>query len=1033
MDKKRQMKNRQSRSSRLSLGSVSVVKSSSTGSTYLKPLRKVRSLHQIAEFKKDFALDDHMITLEDFVNRYSTDIDYGLFDDQADRLLQSCGPNCLAETATKPKWIILVEFLFGGFNMLLWIGAILTFVDFGLSYTYYNEISMEALATGIFLTTVNLFTGFFGYYQETTSSSIMESFRNMVPKYATVIRNGEKRIMPSEEVVLGDLVEVNAGDVVPADIRIITSNDLKVDNSCITGESSAVSRGPDCTDTNPLESMNLAFYSTSVVQGSGTGIVIRCGENTVIGRIAGLTSSIQKDETLIRKELKYFVRVISVMAIIIGLTFFTVSMISGYSFFRSLSYFISISVANVPEGLPICLTASLSLTAKRMAKNNCMVKKLQAIETLGSCTVICSDKTGTLTQNKMIASHLYYNASERDVLTNFDSIDKENESYAALCKIATLCSRASFIDSEEVPIDQRKTTGDASESAILKIMEKLEGNVEMRRKEYPKVCEIPFNSVNKYQVSIHRLLEEKQFLLVMKGAPEKVLDLCKTILRDDEVLEINAHILKSIKKSIQNLGTKGERVLAFADLLLPPEYKSGYTFNSDKPNFPLKDLRFIGMISMIDPPRPSVPEAVSKCRSAGIRVIMVTGDHPVTAAAIARKVGIISPNALSVYDIAARNDVSLTKITENERTQCTAAVVTGADLRQLTETELKKILTTYKEIIFARTSPQQKLKIVEALQRMDMIVAVTGDGVNDSPALKKADIGIAMGITGTDVSKEAADMILLDDNFSSIVTGIEEGRLIFDNLKKSVAYALTSNVPEIAPFILMMALGIPDALSIMTILVIDVGTDLWPCISLAYEKPEADIMRKSPRNPKKDKLINCKLISLTFAQIGVTQAVASYAVYFTIMAGHGFFWGQLKGIRKQWEDPDVTDLTDCYGQEWTFQQRQLLTRKCIAGYFLALNVTQIADLLVCKTRRLSLFQQGMTNHVMNAGLMFQIFLALIMVYCPVLNTTLQFAPIEFVALLPTVPFAVFLLVYDELRKLLIRKYPDGFMKRETYY
>ncbi|KAJ8957347.1 hypothetical protein NQ318_004826 [Aromia moschata] len=1012
---------------------------------------------------------------------YSTDIDYGLFEDQADKLLQTNGPNCLVETATKSKWIVLLEFLFGGFNMLLWAGVILTFIGYGLTYNQEDkENSRDSLVSGIFLMGVNIFTGLFGFYQEYTSSAIMESFRKMVPKFATVVRNGEKSVIPSEELVLGDLVEVTAGDIVPADIRIMSARDLKVDNSSITGESFAVSRNPECTDTNPLETMNLAFYSTSVVQGSGTGIVIRCGDNTVVGRIAGLTSSIQKDDTLIRKELKYFIKIISIIAVCIGSIFFTISMAVGYGFFRSLSYFISISIANVPEGLPICLTACLSLTAKRMAKNNCLVKKLQCIETLGACNVICSDKTGTvqllfitlalpnystqgtLTQNVMTASHMFYDSTEHEVLTNLDSVDKENEAYAALCKAATLCSRASFVDEEEMSIDQRKTTGDASESAILKFMEKMEGNVEERRREYPKVCEIPFNSVNKYQVSIHHLKQENRFLLVMKGAPERVLDLCSTILRDGEDVELNAHISKSVKKSICNLGHKGERVLAFADFLLPTEYKAGYAFNPDKPNFPLKvlkpgryslklyssGLRFVGMISLIDPPRPSVPEAVSKCRSAGIQVIMVTGDHPVTAAAVARKVGIISPNALTVYDVAVRNDISLSKITENERMLCTAAVVTGADLREMSEIELERILIHYNEIVFARTSPQQKLKIVEALQRLNLVVAVTGDGVNDSPALKKADIGIAMGITGTDVSKEAADMILLDDNFASIVTGIEEGRLIFDNLKKSVAYALTSNIPEIVPFIMMMIIDVPEALTIMSILVIDVGTDLWPAISLAYEKPESDIMHRKPRDPQKDRLINHRLIFLTFGQIGVIQALSSYLTYFSVMGGHGFFWDRLiayylvlppnsqpisLGIRQQWENPKINDLTDSLGQDWTYQQRQSLTRKCITGYFLALNLTQITDLLVCKTRRLSFFQQGMTNHVLNAGLMFQIFLACVMVYCPGLNTILQFEPIELVVLLPTIPFALFIFIYDELRKLFIRKYPQGFIDKETYY
>ncbi|KAJ8923103.1 hypothetical protein NQ315_001656 [Exocentrus adspersus] len=473
--------------------------------------------------------------------------------------------------------------------------------------------------------------------------------------------------------------------------------------------------------------------------------------------------------------------------------------------------------------------------------------------------------------------------------------------------------------------------------------------------------------------------------------------------------------------------------MAFADMVLPSNYGPNFKFNPDKPNFPVKGLRFVGMISMIDPPRASVPDAVSKCRSAGIRVIMVTGDHPVTALAIARKVGIISRNALCTYDFAFRDDISLSKVSEKDKSECTAAVVTGSDLRELSDIELEKILTTYPEIVFARTSPQQKLKIVEALQRLEKVVAVTGDGVNDSPALKKADIGIAMGITGTDVSKEAADMILLDDNFASIVTGIEEGRLIFDNLKKSIAYELTSNVPEIAPFLMLLMLNIPESLTVMAIIVIDVGTDLWPAISLAYEKPETDIMTRNPRNPKKDKLINRRLILVTYCQIGVIQAISSYVCFFLSMHIHGFKFSTLTGIRSDWENYNVNDLKDSYGQEWTFESREKLLRKGIASYFLSIVITQIADLLICKTRKLSLLEQGMSNHVLNAGLLFEIVLAVIVVYCPYINSVFQMEPVEAYVLVPALPFAFGIILYDECRKYLIRKYPGGFVYRHTYY
>merc|ERR1712212_111999 len=412
----------------------------------------------------------------------------------------------------------------------------------------------------------------------------------------------------------------------------------------------------------------------------------------------------------------------------------------------------------------------------------------------------------------------------------------------------------------------------------------------------------------------------------------------------------------AFETAYMELGGLGERVLGFCDFILPKDkYPTGYPFDPDEENFPLEGLRFVGLMSMIDPPRAAIPDAVVKCRSAGIKVIMVTGDHPITAKAIARSVGIISEGQETVEDIAARLNVDVKDVNPRDARAC---VVHGGELKDLSEKALDEVLMYHSEIVFARTSPQQKLIIVEGCQRMGAIVAVTGDGVNDSPALKKADIGVAMGIAGSDVSKQAADMILLDDNFASIVTGIEEGRLIFDNLKKSIAYTLTSNIPEITPFIFMLLLDIPLPLGTVTILAIDVGTDLVPAISLAYEKPEADIMKLKPR-PITERLVNMKLISLTYGQIGMIQAAAGFFAYVVIMAQNGFLPQDLLNKKESWDNRLIDDLEDSYGQEWTFVARQELLRTCQTAFFVSIVVVQWADLIICKTRRLSLFQHGM--------------------------------------------------------------------------
>uniref|UniRef100_A0A4X2JT46 ATPase Na+/K+ transporting subunit alpha 4 n=1 Tax=Vombatus ursinus TaxID=29139 RepID=A0A4X2JT46_VOMUR len=675
------------------------------------------------------------------------------------------------------------------------------------------------LFLGLVLAGVVIITGCFSYYQEAKSSKIMESFKNMVPQQALVIREGERMQIDAQNVVRGDLVEVKGGDRIPADFRVISAHGCKVDNSSLTGESEPQTRGPDFSHPNPLETSNICFYSTNCVEGTAQGIVIATGDHTVMGRIASLTSVLEAGQTPIATEIEHFIQLITGVAVFLGVSFFFLSLFLGYGWLQAVIFLIGIIVANVPEGLLATVTVCLTLTAKRMARKNCLVKNLEAVETLGSTSTICSDKTGTLTQNRMTVAHMWFDKNIFEADTSEDqsghNFDKNSKTWPVMALIAGLCNRAEFgPDQEKVPIAK----------------------------------------------------SSMKYMLVMKGAPERILERCSTILINGRDYPLDKESQNAFHDAYLELGGLGERVLGFCYLDLPEPYTGDFHFDSDNINFPITELCFVGLVSMIDPPRAAVPDAVGKCRSAGIKVIMITGDHPITAKAIAKGVGIISENSETVEDIASRLHISVNQV---EASNAKACVVHGSQLKDMSQEELDTILKEHSEIVFARTSPQQKLIIVEGCQRQGAIVAVTGDGVNDSPALKKADIGIAMGISGSDVSKQAADMILLDDNFASIVTGVEEGRLIFDNLKKSIAYTLTSNIPEISPFLLFIILNIPLPLGTITILCIDLGTDMVPAISLAYETAESDIMKRVPRDPKKDKLVNQRLISMAYGQIGV--------------------------------------------------------------------------------------------------------------------------------------------------------------------
>merc|ERR1712214_123022 len=986
------------------------------------------------ELKQELEIDVHRVSVDELCKRFTSNVADGLTDDQVKKGIEEYGLNQLTPPPTTPEWIKFCQCLFSGFAMLLWFGAILCFLAYGIQASAYEEPPDDNLYLGIVLSAVVTVTGIFSYYQEAKSAKIMESFKNLVPQYAVVRRNGEKITVKAAELTLGDIVEIKFGDRVPADLRVIEARGFKVDNSSLTGESEPQTRSPEFTNENPLETRNLAFFSTNAVEGTCVGMVVNIGDNTVMGRIAGLASGLEGGQTPIAKEIEHFIHIITAVAVFLGVSFF----ILGYNWLDAVIFLIGIIVANVPEGLLATVTVCLTLTAKRMASKNCLVKNLEAVETLGSTSTICSDKTGTLTQNRMTVAHMWFDNKIHEADTSEDqsgtSNYKNGPGWRPLERCAVLCNRAEFKTGQSgVPVLKREVNGDASEAALLKCTELTTGDAMKQRAQNKKVCEVPFNSTNKYQVSIH---EDKDrggnYLLVMKGAPERILDRCSTIVVDGQEIELTQEWKDNFNNAYMELGSLGERVLGFCDFVLDPkQYPHGYPFNPDEDNsFPVTGLRFVGLMSMIDPPRAAVPDAVSKCRSAGIKVIMVTGDHPITAKAIARSVGIISEGTETIEDVAARKGVDVKDVNPREARAC---VVHGGEIKDMGEKQIGEILMYHTEIVFARTSPQQKLIIVEGCQRMGAIVAVTGDGVNDSPALKKADIGVAMGIAGSDVSKQAADMILLDVNFASIVVGVEEGRLIFDNLKKSIAYTLTSNIPEISPFLLFILADVPLPLGTVTILCIDLGTDMVPAISMAYEFAESDIMKRQPRNPFTDKLVNERLISMAYGQIGMIQASAGFFVYFVIMCENGFWPSTLLGLRRAWDSQAVNDLEDSYGQEWTYADRKILEYTCHTAFFVSIVIVQWADLIICKTRKLSVFQQGMKNMVMNFGLIFETVLAAFLCYCPGMDKGLKMYPLAINWWFPAIPFSLLIFVFDEGRKYLLRQNPGGWIEKETYY
>mmetsp|Transcript_37875 Transcript_37875/g.55796 ORF Transcript_37875/g.55796 Transcript_37875/m.55796 type:complete len:1533 (+) Transcript_37875:68-4666(+) len=875
---------------------------------------------------------------------------YGLTPDTVSAKHEEYGLNILTPPKTKSECQKFVEQITDFFSILLWVGCALCFVAYGLQRTVDN------LALAIVLGSVVLITGVFGYLQDKKASNLMESFKNMMPEVCTVVRGGGDEVIDASQLVPGDIVKIKYGEQIPADVRILwATDDMAVDNSSLTGEPEAIRKTNMYTDDNPLETANLAFFGTTCPKGQAIAIVVRTGDATVMGRIARLTTSTDTSETPINREINHFVHIISGVAIFLGVLFFALGFIVGTYWASNLAFMIGIIVANVPEGLLITVTVCLTLTANRMASNSVIVKNLKGVETLGSTTCICSDKTGTLTQNIMTVQNLCFDGEifNANCGTRKDNINRESKTYEKMIRVANVCNTAKFDQKSKhgKPFQENETLadgssqvkinwrciGDATESSLIKFIQALDIDVDEMRNQYEQLGSIPFNSANKYMVSVNAVPGSDAPLVTMKGAPERVLARCDRAMINGEVVPLEGEVLDRIVEMQTQCSSNGLRVLGFAERECDPEqFPKGYKYETENPNFPIGNdpnnkkfhpashgkLVFLGLYAIIDPPRPQVKGAVAKCKAAGIRVIMVTGDHPATAKAIAKQVGIIwgddnrggpidGPATQDDYEawnqergLSRENPTNADGERWFDPRLAPAIVVPGweidaqfSDYWELDESGEKfyKIspekwddILGHTQIVFARTSPQQKLIIVENCQLRGEIVAVTGDGVNDAPALKKADIGVAMGITGSEVSKQAADMILMDDNFASIVAGIEEGRLIFDNLKKSIAYTLSSNIPEIAPFLMYITIAIPQALSTILILFVDLGTDMVPAISMAWENAESDIMRRPPRDAKVDRLVTNKLIFFAYLQIGVIQALAGFFTFFVVMHDYGY-------------------------------------------------------------------------------------------------------------------------------------------------
>lgn len=910
----------------------------------------------------------------------------GLTDGEARQRLEKYGVNEITEAKKSPMVLRLAANFYHTFALLLWAAGVLAFIA-----------AMPQLGWAIIA--VIFINAIFSFWQEFQAEKAVEALKRILPAHAQVLRGGDVTEILAGDLVPGDIIVLQEGDNISADARLLQESELRVNAATLTGESEPVRKMAQPVSgegLSPSEIPNLVLAGTSVAFGSGKAVVFSTGMNTEFGKIASLTQTVKTELSPLQREVNRVALIIAGVAIVMGAMLFGVAaLLTPLSLGTAAIFAIGMLVANVPEGLLPTVTLSLAMAVKRMARRNALVKRLSGVETLGSTTVICTDKTGTLTQNEMTVRHLWMSDRLIDVGgVGYEPVGPLTEKGAPLgegdiaqleplMKIAALCNNARLVK----PADDSgrwSIVGDPTEAALLVAAGKWGYDSAREKGKNPRIHELPFDSRRKRMSVIHDYgfddafgsdidaaessgegsEEERLQIAYVKGAPKEVLSLCSTIHVRGEVHKVTGEEREIIIAQNDDLARAGLRVLAIAYRVLP----AGTELDSETVE---QDMTFVGMMAMMDPPRPEVESAIALCCEAGISVKMITGDYGLTAESVARRIGLLGSEQ--------------------------AYIVNGSDLEAMSDDELTLVVEE-PNVLFARVSPEHKMRIASALKKKGEIVAMTGDGVNDAPALKTADIGVAMGISGTDVAKEAATVILTDDNFATIVGAVEEGRIVYDNMKKFLAYIFAHLTPEVVPFAAFVLFDVPLALVVMQILAIDLGTETLPALALGVEKAEPDIMKRPPRS-NKERLVDKQMLFRAWVFLGLIEAVLVMGGYFWVLYSGGWHWGE------------------------TLEADNTLYLQATTMTLAGIVATQVGTAFACRTNRVSVFTVGFwSNRWLLWGVLFEVVLTVLIVYVPPLQKVFATAGLSWHQWAVLVTFAPIMFLSDELRKMFSRRF-----------
>jgi Ca2+-transporting ATPase len=920
----------------------------------------------------------------------------GLLPDQVQQRWQRHGFNELPEPPRRSMLWRFIDQLTHFMALLLWVAGALAFISGtpALGWAIWAVIWINAL---------------FSFSQEFQAERAMSALKNVLPAQAKVYRDNRLQIIPARELVPGDVMQIEEGDRISADARLVSAQALYVDTAILTGESLPVARQaegiaaqgpvPAMGKVPPAELSNLVFAGSTVAAGRGLAVVYATADRTEFGHVAHLTTTVKRETSSLERQITQVVRLITTLAVGMGcFVFLLTTLLVGLQIKESFIFAIGIIVALVPEGLLPTVTLSLAIGVQRMAKRRALVRRLSAVEALSATTVICTDKTGTLTKNEMTVRSLWIPHEQITVtgvgyeptgsvqtpsnLANAHQV-KLLLAGGALCSNARLIHLAPPIQGKAKPITDWQEVGDPTEAALLVAAWKAGLIPEELHLNAPRLREVPFDSRRRMMTVVldwqlaDLWPQPTPYLSFTKGSPLDVLDRCQLILQASQVQALTENQRAEIVTANDHFASQGFRVLAVAACPGGTEM-----LNQDSHELE-KGLIFLGLMAMIDPPRPEVEAAIAHCHQAGIAITMITGDYGKTAAAIGSGIGLFNGKA---------------------------RVVTGEELSHLSDAQLCQVIHRWTGLIFARVLPEHKLRIVQAYKSLGHVVAVTGDGVNDAPALQAANIGIAMGVNGTDVAREAADIVLLDDNFATIVAAIEQGRAVYQNIRKFTLYVLVSNVAEIFPFILMVLLKIPPALVVLQILAIDLGTDMLPALALGAEPAEPGTMHQPPR-PSSQSLLDRAILIRAFCGLGLIAGIAGMSSFFAIWQQYGYRLSSLQAVTPNLLHHTASPaLTAIYHQAMTYTVA-------------AIVAAQIGSVFACRSERTSIWRLGFfRNRLVLLGIVTECLLLWAIVYIPALQSIFTTAPLTLHQWLMLLVWPLLILGCEEIRKLVVRHF-----------